>query len=331
MTERFPAEGLALPLDLTSGVSGNSEPAITPQELEQMLGLLGITNLPYPAAITPQQSQQMLDIAAEPFTAATAKFKYFQTNPAKPSEYRAPSWSWASSNLCISWINDRKKRDIELRGSEYTVSTTPVMSLLEAHADVEPDEYGTVLASFISVRGPLVEVRRRCAPQADDSIAKHAALNKHLSPLLDNLALGSQDALVQIFETATAVRHAFVRTESGRIFEYFPDDQFEPHPVSKQSEYDCLFNLSGIACNDELCGCKAGWSEQPFWCLRVSRTVIHEESGPTWLIDSWLVLKRSEECDAFERVGMGAFGRVAAEAGQLRLFEDAVETTLTII
>ena len=65
--------------------------------------------------------------------------------------------------------------------------------------------------------------------------------------------------------------------------------------------------------------------------LMVSRTTIWVESGPTWFLDGWLVLKRLEDCDAFERVGVGYFGTVAAEAGGLRLFGDAVETTITII
>jgi hypothetical protein len=300
-----------------------------PQQLSMVLEIGDADGQP-PASPSPAGPQQ--DIANEPFEAAAARMKWAKERPARPSQYRAPSWSWASSNLCVSWLLDLTKWEIEMRGGEHSTIKTSYMTLLEGHVDAEPDEYGAVAAGYITVKGPLVQVGRRSVPFSPTSRNLLAEVNSQSSPLMDLMSAQSRESASNaILQTADQVNHAFVRTQRGLVFEYFPDDEFESTAALQESEYKCLFDGWERACQVESCGCKKGWSEESFWCLRVNRVAVREETRPNRVLEGWLVLKWSKEDDAYMRVGVGHFGKIGTEANQFRLFEGAEETSLRII
>ena len=273
-------------------------------------------------------TQRQRDIVNEPHAAMAARMKWFRDRPAKPSKYRAPSWTWASSNFCVSWLVDMAKWDIEMGGDEHTTVATPYLTLIEGHVAAEPDEYGAVAAGFITVKGPLVRVRCRSVPLSPQARETLALLNVRSSPLADATTAKSQDAAAGFMkQTVAQANHGFVRAECGLVFQYFPDDEPEAGPVAHDGVYNCLFDGWGKACAEEGCDCKRGWSDDIFWCLRVRQVVVRGESGKSHTDEGWLVLKRSEEDDAFVRVGVGHFG----EETEFRLFEDAEETVVRII
>ena len=306
MAERFPRQ-VAIPL-----VLGNDAE-------------IGSTN-----ASGGHQQQQLVDEAVQ---ADIAPLKHLYDRPAKPSTYRAPTWSWASSNLGISWLLDETRWDIECRGAEYTATTTPYVTLVESCVVAEPGLYGSVTLGFISVRGPLVAVHRRCVPISSRDAVDFKALSTPQT-LLQSLSSSSDKFLKGLIsKSISAGKYSFVRSARGFTYEYFSDEEFEASPVQQQSEYDCLFSRRGNRqCLDDACGCKSGWAGEMFWCLRVSRVVLREESRPARFVDGWLVLQRSEAAeDAFERVGVGYHDSLALEAGGFRLFDDAVQTTVTLV
>jgi hypothetical protein len=74
---------------------------------------------------------------------------------ARPSEYRAPTWSWASVNGLIDW-------EPKFWMHPYTCCTT----ILDIHVEYVGKEWGQVKAGYIKVKGPLrrlkwSELRRR--------------------------------------------------------------------------------------------------------------------------------------------------------------------------
>jgi hypothetical protein len=272
-------------------------------------------------------------IANKPFAAVAARLKWLSEHPARPAKYRAPSWSWASSNFCISWLLDLTKWEIESGGREAPSIMTPYMTLVKGQIDGTPDEYGAVAAGSITVRGPLVEVRRRRVPlPAEDRERYLATMNARLSPLPVATTVESRaSAAAVISGNVDHVHYAFVRSQSGLVFEYYPDDEFDSHPPAQQGTYRCLRDGWQKPCREDRCDCRKGWSEESFWCLRISRAAVREESRPTRLQDGWLVLKRLEERNAYERVGVGYFLKIGSEAVDFRLFDDAVETVVRII
>jgi hypothetical protein len=224
------------------------------------------------------------------------------------------------------------KWDIELGGGEHSTTTEPYMTLVEGHIDAEPDEYGAVTAGSITVRGPLVEVRRRSVALSAEDAGHIAALNSQISLLGKATTAQLRESASNLTsQTASRAGHGFVRTQGGLVFEYFQDDEVEPSPVEEQGVYKCLFDGWEKPCPGEGCACKEGWSEGSFWCLRVSRVAVREKSRSTRIQDGWLVLRRSVESDAYERVGVGYFGNIESEAKEFKLFNDAVETLLQII
>jgi hypothetical protein len=91
------------------------------------------------------------------------------------TEYRAPSWSWASMDAGVNW--DRRmttafrsaiKSDLKIATGEKKGKTpqwpeamTPSASIIDMHAElVDPaNEYGQVYPGFITLNGPFVEVQ----------------------------------------------------------------------------------------------------------------------------------------------------------------------------
>jgi hypothetical protein len=300
-----------------------------PQQMATALDLGDDTSPPNAA----QQQQQQSDVANEPFEAAAARIKSFRDRPAKPASYRAPSWSWASSNYCISWLLDMTKWDIELKGGEHSTTMTPYMTLVRGQIHASPDDYGAVASGSITVKAPLVEVKRRRIPLSAEDRQYMADLNVRYSPLIKEAATPQSQASVnEVFsQTADKAYHAFVRSKRGLVFDYFPDDEFESKPVARQETYKCLFDSWQKACREEGCECKDGWSEESFWCLKVNRVAVREDSRPTRIQDGWLVLRRLGEREVYERVGVGHFVKLGLEAKEFGLFDDAVETVCRIV
>jgi hypothetical protein len=284
------------------------------------------------AQLDAQFPNQQRDIADEPNAAFSARNKWFRTRPARPSAYRAPSWSWASSNFCIVWLLDIAKSEIEMSGGgEHTTAMTPYLTLVEHHVDALPDEYGAIAAAYMTVRAPLIQVRSRVVPPPPESTEQVAAINRLFSPLLDAATRQSLDVVKMVAsQTADQVRYGFVRTESGLVFEYFPDEEIETTPISDPSVYDCLFGGWEKPCGKQGCGCGKGWSEDTVWCLRVCQTVIAEKEGLSRFQEGWLLLKWSAGDDAYVRLGVGKFAYDGPER-DFGLFADAKETVVRII
>ncbi len=189
-------------------------------------------------------SAQLPDgIANTPLAAAAARFKWLSDRPARPARYRAPSWSWASSNFCISWLLDTTKWEIEgSRGDDISTSTTLYMTLVKGQIDATPDEYGAVAGGSITVRGPLVQVSRRRVPLPQEARKRYSAATSAQALRLPETATveSRQSAGKTMSGTADKVHHGFVRSQDGLVFEYYPDDEFESEPVAQQA-YRCLF------------------------------------------------------------------------------------------
>lgn len=277
-------------------------------------------------------TQQQRDIANEPYAAFAARNKWFRTRPAKPSGYRAPSFSWAASDFCILWGLDLAKWEIEMRGGgEHSTTMTPYLTLLDHHIDAEPDEYGAVAAAYITVKAPLIQVHYRIVPASAEHREQFAAMNMLSSPLLDEATLQSIQAVKMMTnQTADQVRFGFVQTESGLNFEYFPDEEVETKPVAHPGVYKCLFDGWEKPCGVRNCGCEVGWSDDTVWCMRVCQTVLEEKGGLSRFQEGWLVLKWSEEDDAYVRLGVGKFDSEGTERA-FGLFKDAEEKVVRII
>ncbi|KAK3344507.1 heterokaryon incompatibility protein-domain-containing protein [Lasiosphaeria hispida] len=282
------------------------------------------------ASTTPQfPTQHQRDIANEPFAAAAARQRWLQNRPARPSRYRAPSWSWASSNFCVSWFLDMTKWGIEMNGGDYSTVTTPFLTLVDGRVVADPDAYGAVTSGYIAVRAPLVAARRRSVPLLPKDREIIMAVNFQPTPLSEAATSRSRkSASRSISQTMDMAGYHFVQTESGLIFECFLDDEVDPGPVIHESEYKCLFDGWRQPCDRDGCGCKKGWSEELFWCLRVNRVSVQEESGSSHAQEGWLLLKRSEEKDAYVRIGIGQFG---SGMNKFSLFDNSVETVVRII
>ncbi|KAK5659842.1 hypothetical protein OQA88_13305 [Cercophora sp. LCS_1] len=302
-----------------------------PQQMSAVVDLGGDGASLTASNLSTQQHQN--DVANEPFEAAEARLKSFRDRPSKPAKYRAPSWSWASSNYCISWLLDITKWDIERRGGEHSTTMTPYMTLLSGQINATPDDYGAVASGCITVKAPLVEVKRRRIPLSAEDRKYMSELNVRYSPLIKEAATPEAQASVDkaFSQTADKAYYAFVRSRGGFIFDYFPDDEFASMPVARQDSYKCLFDSSQKVCQAEGCECKEGWSEESFWCLKVNRVVVREDSRPARIQDGWLVLKKFGLREAYERVGVGHFLKDGREAKEFRLFDDAVESVCRIV
>jgi len=280
-----------------------------------------------------EPTQHQNKVANEPFQAAAARLKSFRDRPAKPTKYRAPSWSWASSNYCVSWLLDITKWDIELKGGEHSTSMTPYMTLVRGQINARPDDYGAVASGSITAKAPVVEVKRRRIPLSAEDREYMAALNIRHSPLIQEAATPESQASVNkaISQTADKAYYAFVRSHDGLVFDYFPDDEFESKAVARQETYNCLFDSWQKACRTAGCECKDGWSEESFWCLEVNRVVVREDSRPTRIQEGWLVLRKLGTQEVYERVGVGHFVKVGLETREFKLFDNAIEIACRIV
>ena len=325
-------------------------------------------------------TQHQNDIANEPFAAATARQKWLQTRLSQPTKYRAPSWSWASSNLCITWLLDTTKWAIETRGSSHTtLAHTRFLTLLSANIAATPDPYGAVELeeekegyASLTVRGPLVRVHRRSVPLSGADREKISAVNFRPSPLSEAATPSSREVGSNVIsQTAGKVNYHFIRTGTGTapadrdqdrdrdrdrdgnkqgsnskvlVFEYFHDDDDEEKvnptiPPLQESEYKCLFtgwDATAPPCKRAHCGCKQGWSEEAFWCLRVSQVQLREDdSGDIRFLEGWLLLQRCSvvngdgEGDVYKRVGVGYFD--SSGTNRFGLFDGVQERVVQII
>jgi len=101
-------------------------------------------------------------------------------------------------------------------------------------------------------------------------------------------------------------------------------------PVAHPGVYKCLFEGWEKPCETRNCGCEMDWSEDTVWCLRVCQTVLEEKGGSSRFLEGWLVLKWSEEDDAYVRLGVGKFDSEGTERA-FGLFKDAEEKEIRII
>ncbi|KAH8762824.1 heterokaryon incompatibility protein-domain-containing protein [Hyaloscypha finlandica] len=98
----------------------------------------------------------------------------WQCTPISASEYRAPSWSWASMEAGVNWDRrmttafrnnferDRQMvlADLEVKSPRKPKAMTPSTSVIDMQVElVDPNnEYGQVWSGFITLNGPFVEI-----------------------------------------------------------------------------------------------------------------------------------------------------------------------------
>src|SRR3569833_295900 len=71
-------------------------------------------------------------------------------SPCRPTQYTAPSWSWASVNGAIRWGHDQSDEDL---AQIVHISTTPLFT----------DPWGQLKTGILEIKGPLIQMQTKLA------------------------------------------------------------------------------------------------------------------------------------------------------------------------